>query len=56
MEVQYDIVDIKTLRETQANPNTYRDLVIRIAGYSAYFIELNNDQQNDIIARHENTL
>ena len=56
MEVQYNVVNTQTLREAQKNPEKYRDLVVRIAGYSAYFIELNPDLQNDIISRNENTI
>ncbi|SHI12937.1 formate C-acetyltransferase [Sporobacter termitidis DSM 10068] len=56
MEVQYNVVDTATLRQAQADPTKYRDLVVRIAGYSAYFVELGHDLQNDIIARHENRL
>jgi formate C-acetyltransferase len=56
MEVQYNVVDTETLRAAQAEPTEYRDLVVRIAGYSAYFIELGRDLQNDIIARHENVI
>ncbi|MCQ2452522.1 MAG: hypothetical protein MJ075_05245 [Oscillospiraceae bacterium] len=55
-EVQYNVVDTKTLRAAQADPGAYKNLVVRIAGYSAYFIELGLDLQNDIIARNENTL
>jgi formate C-acetyltransferase len=54
LECQYNVVDTDTLRAAQADPKTYRDLVVRIAGYSAYFVELNTDCQNDIIARSEN--
>jgi formate C-acetyltransferase len=54
LEVQYNVVDTDTLREAQKNPSAYRDLVVRIAGYSAYFIELGTDLQNDIISRNEN--
>lgn len=54
MEVQYNVVDTATLRAAQQTPDEYRDLVVRIAGYSAYFVELGRDLQNDIIARHEN--
>ncbi len=54
MEVQYNIVDTETLRAAQKNPGAYRDLVVRIAGYSAYFIELGKDLQDDIISRNEN--
>jgi formate C-acetyltransferase len=56
MEVQYNVVDSKTMRNAQADPNAYKNLVVRIAGYSAYFIELGVDLQNDLIARTENTL
>ena len=56
MEVQYNVVDTETLRAAQAAPTEYRDLVVRIAGYSAYFVELSPDLQNDIIARHENMI
>jgi pyruvate formate-lyase/glycerol dehydratase family glycyl radical enzyme len=56
MEVQYNVVSSETLRAAQKDPATYRDLVVRIAGYSAYFVELNTDMQNDIIHRTENSL
>jgi formate C-acetyltransferase len=55
MEVQYNVVDTETLRAAQKSPEEYRDLVVRIAGYSAYFVELGRDLQNDIIARTEQT-
>ena len=56
MEVQYNIVSSETMRAAQADPATYRDLVVRIAGYSAYFIELSQDCQNDLISRTENNI
>ena len=56
MEVQYNVVSTETMKEAQADPEKYRDLVVRIAGYSAYFVELNTDQQNDLISRTENNL
>ena len=56
MEVQYNVVDTETLRAAQIEPTQYRDLVVRIAGYSAYFVELGRDLQNDIIARNENMI
>jgi formate C-acetyltransferase len=56
MEVQYNVVNTETLKLAQENPQEYRDLVVRIAGYSAYFIELGKDLQNDIISRNENTI
>ena len=54
MEVQYNVVDTATLKAAQLDPDRYRDLVVRIAGYSAYFTELNKDLQDDIISRNEN--
>jgi formate C-acetyltransferase len=56
MEVQYNVVSSETLRAAQKDPRTYRDLVVRIAGYSAYFVELTMDMQNDIISRNENMI
>jgi formate C-acetyltransferase len=54
METQYNIVSTETLRAAQADPETYRDLVVRIAGFSAYFVELTKDGQDDVIRRNEN--
>lgn len=56
MEIQYNVVSSETMRAAQQDPETYRDLVVRIAGYSAYFVELSADCQNDIISRTENRL
>ncbi len=56
MEVQHNVVDTATLREAQKKPEEYKDLVVRIAGYSAYFVELGRDMQNDIISRNENRI
>jgi formate C-acetyltransferase len=55
-EVQYNIVDTETLRAAQANPEKFNDLIVRIAGFSAYFVELGRDLQDDIIARNANML
>ncbi|MCR4607718.1 MAG: hypothetical protein K5771_08350 [Oscillospiraceae bacterium] len=55
MEVQYNIVSAETMRAAQKKPEAYRDLVVRIAGYSAYFNELTVPMQNDVISRTENT-
>ncbi len=52
-EVQFNVVSTKTLRDAQAHPEKYKDLIIRVAGYSARFIELAKELQNDIIARAE---
>jgi formate C-acetyltransferase len=56
MEVQYNIISSETMRSAQADPDSYRDLVVRIAGYSAYFNELSRDCQDDLISRTENSL
>jgi pyruvate formate-lyase/glycerol dehydratase family glycyl radical enzyme len=56
MEVQYNIVSSETLKMAQDDPETYKDLVVRVAGFSAYFVELHQSLQNDIIARTENRL
>ena len=53
MEVQINIVNAETLRDAQANPDSYKDLVIRVAGFSTYFVELHAESQNDIIHRTE---
>ena len=51
--VQFNIVSTETLREAQQHPESYRDLLVRVATYSAYFVELPLEIQNDIIARTE---
>jgi pyruvate formate-lyase/glycerol dehydratase family glycyl radical enzyme len=49
--IQFNVVDKKTLTEAQENPNEHRDLIVRVAGYSAYFVQLTKAIQNDIVAR-----
>jgi len=51
--VQFNIVDSSTLMDAQKHPENYRDLLVRVATYSAYFIDLPVELQNDIIARTE---
>jgi len=53
--VQFNIINNKTLIAAQKNPEQYRDLIVRIAGYSAYFVDLSPDLQNDLIARTEHS-
>ncbi|MPW24392.1 hypothetical protein GC105_01120 [Alkalibaculum sp. M08DMB] len=53
MEVQYNVVSSDTMRAAQKDPKSYKDLVVRIAGYSAYFNELPTTMQNDVISRTE---
>ncbi|MEA3334321.1 MAG: glycyl radical protein [Chloroflexota bacterium] len=49
--VQFNVVSADTLRQAQMHPDQYRHLVIRVAGYSAYFSDLDKDLQNEIIRR-----
>ncbi len=56
MEVQYNVVDAETLRKAQENPDAYHNLVVRIAGFSAYFIDMTPAMQEDIISRAEHSL
>jgi formate C-acetyltransferase len=51
--VQFNVVTAETLRAAQANPEKYRDLIVRVAGYSDYFCDLNKALQDEIIARTE---
>jgi len=53
MHVQFNIISADILREARRNPEAFRDLVVRVAGYSAYFVELDESLQEDIIARTE---
>jgi formate C-acetyltransferase len=52
-QVQFNMTDSATLRDAQANPDNYRDLVVRVSGYSALFTGLSEIAQNEIIARTE---
>ena len=54
--VQYNIVSRDTLLAAKKNPENYRDLVVRVAGYSAFFTTLSPDTQDDIISRTEQSL
>lgn len=54
--VQYNIVSKATLLDAQAHPEKHRDLIVRVAGYSAFFNVLSKKTQDDIIGRTEQTL
>ena len=56
MEIQYNVVDADTLRKAQKNPEDYHNLVVRIAGFSAYFVDMTTEMQNDIISRAEHSV
>ena len=49
--VQFNVVDTETLRAAQKRPEDYRDLLVRVAGYSDYFVDLDRNHQEEIIAR-----
>ncbi|MHB1134953.1 MAG: pyruvate formate lyase family protein [Chloroflexota bacterium] len=51
MEVQYTVVDAEAMRRAQQHPEEYRDLIVRVGGYSAIFVELSKELQDSIIAR-----
>ena len=53
--IQFNVVTAETLRAAQADPDRYRDLIVRVAGYSDYFCDLTPALQNEIIARTEQT-
>ncbi|ABR49953.1 Formate C-acetyltransferase [Alkaliphilus metalliredigens QYMF] len=50
-EMQFNYLDNETLIKAQKNPEQYRDLIVRVAGYSAFFVELCKDVQDEIISR-----
>ena len=54
--VQFNVVDRKTLLDAQEHPENYKNLVVRVAGYSAMFVELSRAIQDDIINRTEHVL
>jgi formate C-acetyltransferase len=54
--IQFNIVSSEMLKEAMKNPDDYRDLIVRVAGYSAYFVTLNPMVQKDIIERTEHLL
>jgi formate C-acetyltransferase len=52
--IQFNVVGTETLKKAQAEPDDYRDLLVRVAGYSDYFVDLDEFHQEEIIARTEN--
>ena len=51
--LQFNVVDAETLRAAQKHPEKFRDLIVRVAGYSDYFVDLGPDLQDEIISRTE---
>ena len=52
--IQFNVVDTATLLDAQQHPENYRDLLVRVAGYSDYFNDMTEQLQNEIIARTQN--
>ena len=53
MQMQFNVLSSKTMRTAMENPDDYRDLLVRISGYNAYFVTLNRDMQMELIERAE---
>lgn len=51
--IQFNVIDAEMLRKARANPGDYQNLVVRVAGYSDYFVDLSLKLQNEIISRTE---
>jgi len=51
--IQFNVFDAATLRRAQERPDEHRDLIVRVAGYSDYFVDVGRDLQNEIISRTE---
>ena len=49
--IQFNVVDTPTLRKAQAHPEEFRDLLVRVAGYSDYFVDMGADLQEEVILR-----
>lgn len=54
--IQFNVVTAETLRKAQKEPEKYKDLIVRVAGYSDYFVDLSVELQNEIIQRTEQGL
>ena len=55
-ELQINAISSETLRAAQKNPNEYRGLVVRVAGFSAYWVEMSKPLQDQVIWRTEHCL
>ncbi|MBR2522069.1 MAG: hypothetical protein IKE61_02945, partial [Coriobacteriales bacterium] len=53
MQVQFNVVGLDTLRDAQEHPEDHKNLIVRIAGFSAYFVEMPRVMQDDFISRTE---
>ena len=53
MHVQFNVMSVATMKAAQKKPEDYKDMLVRVAGYSAYFVELGKPLQDDLIGRTE---
>ena len=56
MQVQFNVVSTDTLHDAQSDPDKYKNLIVRIAGLSAYFVEMPKTIQDDFITRTEHSM
>jgi formate C-acetyltransferase len=54
--LQVNVIDADTLRQAQKNPEEYRNLLVRVTGYNAYFVGLGKEIQDEIIARESHQM
>ena len=55
-ELQINVVDKETLKKAKQNPEEYRDLIVRIGGYSDYFTKISPEMQDELILRTEHKI
>ena len=53
MEIQFNVIDRQTLLKAKDSPTEYRDLIVRVSGFSAYFVDISKETQDEIIERTE---
>ena len=51
--IQFNVVDSKLLKKAQSNPENYRDLMVRVAGFTQYWVEIGKPIQDELVARTE---
>ena len=53
MQIQFNVLKQEDLISAQSNPEKYRDLLVRVAGYSAYFVDMAKEAQDEVIGRFQ---
>ena len=56
MHIQFNLIDPEILLEAQTNPESYKNLIVRVAGYSAYYVDLGKEVQDEIIGRFQKSV